>query len=404
MEDTVRFAVVGATGYSVVHLEQVAALAARGRGRLVACAMIDKASHPDTVAKLEAGGVRVFDSYAAMLGACHGQADVVTLPVPIHLHGPMAVAALDKGYHVLLEKPAAGSLADVDRMVAARDAAGKQCAVGFQQLYSAPIQTLKQYIAEGRFGRVKRIRMMALWPRNPAYYARNTWAGKLFLNGQPVCDSPFHNALAHQVMNMLYLASAQPGSAAYPAHTEAELLRAYPIESFDTGCMRVRTDTGVDLFFVASHACTITIDPTMELEAEKAMVRCQMEKEAMVCYADGSLESITWDDSRTRMFDSIVAAVRGEAAGPLCTLEIARPQVACTEAIHRAAAITTIGRDLISEGQGGQLEIAGIEQAVQQAYASGLMFSEIGASFSAHPHPNVGDWRAASPRGDDERT
>jgi predicted dehydrogenase len=384
MEDPIRFAVVGATGYSAVHLEQVAALAERGRGRLVACAMIDKASHPDTVAELEAGGVRVFDSYAEMLVACRGQADVVTLPVPIHLHGPMAVAALNAGYHVLLEKPAAGCLADVDEMIAARDATGKQCAVGFQQLYSVPIRTLKRYIAEGRLGRVKRIRMMALWPRNPAYYARNTWAGKLFFNGRPVYDSPFHNALAHQVMNMLYLASAQPGCAAYPVHTEAELFRAYPIESFDTGCMRVLTDTDVQLVFAASHACAVTIGPMMELEAEKATVRCQMEKETLVCYADGSMASIAWDDSRARMFDSVVDAVRGNAGEPLCTLEMARPQVACTEAIHRAATIIPIGRGHISQGQEGQLEIAGIEQAVQQAYATGLMFSEIGAPFSAH--------------------
>jgi predicted dehydrogenase len=383
MEDRIRFAVVGATGYSAVHLEQVAALAARGRGRLVACAMIDKASHPDRVAELEADGVRVFDSYAAMLAACSGQADVIALPVPIHLHSPMAIAALDARYHVLLEKPAAGCLADVDRMIAARAVAGKQCAIGYQQLYSVPIQTLKRYIVEGRLGQVRRIRTMALWPRSPAYYERNAWAGKLLVEGRPVYDSPFHNALAHQVMNMLYLASTQPGCAAYPAHTEAELLRAYPIESFDTGCMRVRSNTGVELFFVTSHACAVNVGPVMELEAEKATVRCQIEQEAVIHYAEGSSESITWDDSRTRMFDNIVDVVRGDEGEPLCTLEIARSQVACTEAIHRASAITTVDRKLVSQGRDGQLEIMGIEQAVRRAYSGAMLFSEIGAPFSA---------------------
>jgi len=404
MEDVVRFAVVGATGYSTVHLKHVAALAARGRGRLVACAMIDKVSQHDRVAELEAEGVRVFDSYAVMLAACGGQADVITLPVPIHLHSPMAVAALDAGYHVLLEKPAAGSLADVERVVAARDAAAKQCAVGFQQLYSVPIQTLKRYIVEGRLGRVRRIRTMALWPRGPAYYGRNAWAGKLLVDGRPVYDSPFHNALAHQVMNMLYLASTQPGHAAYPAHTEAELLRAYPIESFDTGCMRVHSDTDVELFFVASHACAVSAGPVMELEAQKATVRCQMEQEIVISYADGSSESISWDDSRTRMFDNVVDVVRGDAAQPLCTLEIARAQVACTEAFHRASGITTIDCELVSHGQDGQLDIAGIEQAVRQAYAGAMMFSEIGAPFSGRPHVNVGYRYTTSPRRDDELT
>jgi hypothetical protein len=48
-----------------------------------------------------------------------------------------------------------------------------------------------------------------------------------------------------------------------------------------------------------------------------------------------------------------------------------------------------IVRGLISHGLEGQLEIAGIEQAVQQVYATGLMFSEIGAPFSSPPLSDV---------------
>ena len=113
--DVVRFAVVGVKGYSRSHLGMVQALAQQGLGRLVASMMIDRAEHPDIASEFEASGVSVFDDYTAMLDLCQGEADIITLPVPIYLHAPMAAAALQAGYHVLLEKPVAGTFCPVKR-------------------------------------------------------------------------------------------------------------------------------------------------------------------------------------------------------------------------------------------------------------------------------------------------
>jgi predicted dehydrogenase len=381
MNQAVRFAVVGVLGYSRSHLRYVHTLAERGRGRLAASVMIDKDDHPDIVAEFKAANVRVFDNYAAMLKACQGEVDVVTLPVPIHLHAPMSIAAFQAGYHVYVEKPVAGSLSEVDEMIAAREASGVQCAVGFQQLYSPVYRRLKRYVVEGRLGQVRRISIMALWPRAPAYYARNNWAGKLTCDGRPVLDSPFNNALAHQIMNMLYLASPEPQSVAYPVRVEADLARAYDIESFDTGCMRVRTQNDVEIIFVATHACQVNVQPTMKLEAESASVNWTYGGDATVTYADGRIEILPKDSPHVHMIENIADAVTGAVAEPACTLEIARAHVACIEAVHRAAEIETIPAHLISEGDGGQRAIVGIDKAVRQVYESGKLFSELNVPF-----------------------
>jgi predicted dehydrogenase len=379
MAQTVRFAVVGVMGYAQTHLAHVHMLAQEGQGRLVASMMIDKADHPDLVAEFEARGVQVFDRYEDMLVACRDRVDVVTLPVPIHLHAPMSIAALEAGYHVWVEKPATGCLVEVDQMIAARDASGKQCAVGFQQIYSPVFQGLKERIVAGKLGQVRRIRMMALWPRTPAYYERNNWAGKLTCDGKPVYDSPFNNALAHQVMNMLYLASPEPRRAACALQTEAELFRAYDIESFDTGCMRVRTEGDVELFFAASHACDVSVDPVLKLEAQKATVNHRYGGDAIITYADGRTEIVEQGEPRRHMLNDIIAVVTGAVNEPLCTLEIARAQVACIEAIHRVAPIVPLPAELVSETREGQRAIAGIEKAVRSCFASGQLFSEKGA-------------------------
>lgn len=378
----VRFAVVGATGYSRSHLSYVQALEDQGQGRLVASTMIDKADHPDLVSEFRSRGIPVFERYEDMLSACVGQADMVTLPVPIHLHAPMTIAALQAGYHVLVEKPLSGSLSAVEEIVAAREAAGKQVAVGFQAIYSSIFQRLKSIVVSGRLGRVQEIRMMALWPRSPVYYQRNNWAGKLTCQGETINDSPFNNALAHQVMNMLYLASDQSHQAAHPDRIEAELYRAYDIESFDTGSMRVHTDGGVKLVFSATHACRTNVDPRMHLLAEEGAIHWQMNGGAVVDYADGATETIEPSDARSDMVQNLVAVARGEVAHPLCTVEIAAQQVACTVALHQAAEIVTVSPQYVSELEGGQRVIAGVSDAVEQALAAGQLFSEAGAAFA----------------------
>ena len=385
MGERIGFAMAGARGYARTLLRHVERLEEEGRGRLVASMLRDRAAYPDIAAGLEGRGVRVYDDYQAMLEACRGEVDVVVLPTAIHYHAPMAVAALQAGYHVFLEKPVAGSLAEVDQIVAARDASGRQCAVGFQILYSRPIQALKRYIVEGRLGRVRSMRILALWPRPPAYYARNNWAGRLTVDGRPVYDSPFNNALAHQIMNMLYLASAEPGRAAYPERVEAELLRAYDIESFDTGCLRAWTREGVEVFFVASHACGTLVEPALQLDAERATASFELDARARsgatISWAGGSEESIEWGDYRADMFDNVLDAVSGAAPQPICTLEVARAHVATIEALHRAAAIADVPAAQVSEAEGGQRVIAGIDEAAHRAWASGKLFAELGVSW-----------------------
>jgi predicted dehydrogenase len=343
----------------------------------------NRPAYPEIADDLEHRGARIYDDYQEMLAECRDEVAMVVLPIAIHYHAPLAVAALEAGYHVFLEKPIAGSLAEVDQIIAARDASGRQVAVGFQILYSHVIQTLKRYIVKGRLGRVESLRIMALWPRTPAYYGRNSWAGKLTMDGRPVYDSPFNNALAHQIMNMLYLASPAPDQAAHPSELEADLFRAYPIESFDTGSMRVRTDTGVEVVFVASHACPNNIDPVLQLQAEKAKARFNLDGNASIQYEDGREEGIEWGDFRMDMFENVLQAIRGEAPGPICTLEVGRTHVECIDALHRRANIRDVPSEYVSEGEEGQRIIAGVEEAAKQVLATGKLFSELGIRFAS---------------------
>src|SRR5215218_7474673 len=51
--------------------------------------------------------------------------ELAVIATPSHVHADQAIAALERGKHVVCEKPMALSVADADRMIAASQRAGK---------------------------------------------------------------------------------------------------------------------------------------------------------------------------------------------------------------------------------------------------------------------------------------
>ena len=108
-------------------------LAAAGLGRQVGQVAIaaDRENFGAEVEALAQQGIPIYASLRQMLAQAREGIDVVCLPLGIALHPPMTIAALEAGCHVVVEKPAAGSVQDVDAMLATRDRSGRLCAVGF---------------------------------------------------------------------------------------------------------------------------------------------------------------------------------------------------------------------------------------------------------------------------------
>ena len=69
-----------------------------------------------------------------------GQVDAVAFAVPPHVQAPLAVRAAEAGKHLLLEKPAALSVAEADRLVAAVDEAQVASVVFFTWRFNPEIR------------------------------------------------------------------------------------------------------------------------------------------------------------------------------------------------------------------------------------------------------------------------
>src|SRR5262245_50334925 len=150
----VRFGVAGLGGFASFVTDRL--LEASAAPDPIANLIIACEPHLDHFATrsqyLHQQGVQVVDSFSQLLET---DIDAIWLPIPIDLHRPFTEAALAAGKAVLVEKPAAGAIDDVDRMIAARDRAALPVLVGFQDLYQPGVALLKQRICSGEFGQAK---------------------------------------------------------------------------------------------------------------------------------------------------------------------------------------------------------------------------------------------------------
>lgn len=124
MVDELRVAIVGAGWMAEQHAGE---LRRRDDVAVVGVADVDVGR---AAALAGPGGTPVFGAWEEMLDAV--EAEAVWVCTPPATHAEVACGAFDRGAAVYLEKPIARDLPDGRRIVAAADAAGVVCAVGYQ--------------------------------------------------------------------------------------------------------------------------------------------------------------------------------------------------------------------------------------------------------------------------------
>lgn len=97
--------------------------------------------------------------------------DIVDIMTPGHLHAEIAIAALEAGKHVIVEKPIANTLDEAEAMAAAAASAPTQHAIVNFNYRRVPAITLaKQMIEDGRIGAIRHVRASYLqdWLSDPS--------------------------------------------------------------------------------------------------------------------------------------------------------------------------------------------------------------------------------------------
>lgn len=135
--------------------------------------------------------VHAFDDFQRMIGS--GEVDAVVIATPTMTHFPLAMQALERGIHVLVEKPLAETTLQCNEMIAAAEANSCTLFVGHVFLHSSPVLKLKEIVQTGELGSIN-------------------YVSSRRLNLGPVRKdvSALYDLATHDISMMLYLLNSKP--------------------------------------------------------------------------------------------------------------------------------------------------------------------------------------------------
>ena len=394
MENPVKICLVGVSNFARSHHKCIRQMEREKLAELSCVVIRHPEKYPEDVKRYREEGMRIYDSYEDMLASEQGRVELVCLPTAIPDHSHQTIQALEAGYNVLVEKPPAPTIQELDAMIQAEASNPGFCAVGFQNQSQNTVRELKRQIGLGRLGKIRSVRVKAAWIRTDSYYHRNEWAGRFEINGRYVLDGPTGNALAHYLFNALYWSEPTWGEAAMPAEVTAEIYTAHLIQGEDTAGLRVMTEGGTEITYLVTLAAEREYHPTTYIEGDRGAAQWKMGADAVIWSDESGQGEVILNDGQSEhdeVFRNAIKYLRGEAQELNCPLRMTRPYVLALNGAYESAG----GREQIPDPYvrryeaGGEMhtELKGINSAINECFCQRALYSEMGLEWARPSQP-----------------
>ena len=175
----VRLGIIGAGNIGSAHIRNIMG----GQcPEIEITAVADRRESRRQWAKDAVPGAEIFEEGSELIQ--RGRCDAALIAVPHYQHPALAIQAMEKGLHVMVEKPAGVYTLQVREMMAAADR-HKDLTFGmmFNQRSNCVYRKMKEMIDRGDLGEMKRMNwIITNWYRTQFYYDsgawRATWSGE----------------------------------------------------------------------------------------------------------------------------------------------------------------------------------------------------------------------------------
>lgn len=161
--------------------------------------------------------------------------DVINICTPSGMHAEHAIAAMEAGKHVVIEKPVDITLPAIDKLIAVQRETGRKATVISQHRFDPASQVVHQAAQDGRFGRLTLGNALVRWWRSQGYYDSGAWRGTWAMDGGGV----LMNQSIHSVDLLLWMMGPVAEVSAY-----TDLLAHERLEVEDTGVAILRFASG----------------------------------------------------------------------------------------------------------------------------------------------------------------
>ncbi|MFC8921240.1 Gfo/Idh/MocA family protein [Cellulosimicrobium sp. NPDC057127] len=174
----------------------------------------------------------------------HPDVGVVAICSPSGTHAALALAALEAGRHVVVEKPLALDVADALRVERAARERGLSVSTISQRRFEAEHVALATALADGALGDVRLATTHVHWFRDDDYYRAAGWRSTSEQGGGSLMNQGVHNVdLLRWLCGPVESVTAQSGTLAHPIDTEDTTVATVRFASGALGVVTTTTAT-----------------------------------------------------------------------------------------------------------------------------------------------------------------
>lgn len=182
-----RYALIGCGRISPNHFAAVKA----NNLDLVAVCDLSVEAMQDKITRFDLGQPAQYTDYRDLFAK--EDLDLVAICTESGAHAEIALAALDAGCNVIIEKPIALSVADAQAIEDKAAETGLVVSPCHQNRFNKSIQKIRSAVETGRFGKLFYGTAHIRWNRGPQYYEQAKWRGTWAHDGGCLMNQCIHN-------------------------------------------------------------------------------------------------------------------------------------------------------------------------------------------------------------------
>ena len=207
--------------------------------------------------------IKHYSNYLAMLDEV--KPTLVSIATESGLHAQIALDCIDRGIHVIIEKPMAMNMSDADEII--HRAADRHVKVSacHQNRFNLAVQKTRRALEQGRFGILSHGSIHVRWNRDHRYYDQASWRGTWAQDG---------GCLMNQCIHGIDLLRWMMGDEVEEVYGQTRQQFHHYLEAEDVGMAVVKFKNGA----VATIEGTVNVYPenleeTLYLFGEKGTVK-----------------------------------------------------------------------------------------------------------------------------------
>lgn len=117
---------------------------------------------------------------------------LVSIATESGLHAEIALACIDAGINVIIEKPMAMSMADAEEIIRRSREQSVKVSACHQNRFNIAVQEMRRAVEAGRFGKISHGSIHVRWNRNREYYDQAPWRGTWAQDGGCLMNQCIH--------------------------------------------------------------------------------------------------------------------------------------------------------------------------------------------------------------------